>query len=49
MEDKIFTQANLVFTGHLRDNKEKGLDTSTPCTPMEQNDIEKLSVQDIAS
>ena len=45
MNDRIFTQANLEFTGRLRDNKEKGLDTSTPCTSMEHDDIEKLFKQ----
>ena len=39
MNDRVFTQANLVFIGRLRDNKEKGLDTSTPRTCM---DVEKL-------
>ena len=42
MSDRIFTQANLVFTGRLRDNKEKGLDTTSPCTSIEKEDIEKL-------
>ena len=42
MNDKLFTQANLVFTGRMRDNKEKGLDTSTPRTPMDQADVERL-------
>ena len=30
MNDKQFLQANKVFTGRLRDNKEKGLDVSMP-------------------
>ena len=30
MNDKEFLQANKVFTGRLRDNKEKGLDVSKP-------------------
>ena len=42
MNDREFTQANLVFTGRLRDNKEKGNDTSTPRTPIDQADVEKL-------
>lgn len=42
MNDHVFTQSNLVLTGHLRDNKEKGLDTAIPRSPMEKEDIEKL-------
>ena len=37
-----FTQANLVFTGRLRDNKDKGLDTSSPRTPIEKEDLQCL-------
>ena len=42
MNDWVFTQANLVLTGHLQDNKEKGLDTSAPRTSIEKDDVEKL-------
>ena len=42
MKDVEFLQANKVFTGRLRDNKEKGLDVSQPRTPMEQEDVKKL-------
>ena len=42
MNDRAFLQANKVFTGHLRDNKEKGLDTSKPRIAIEQDDMEKL-------
>ena len=45
MSDKLFTQANLVFTGRLRENKEKGLDVAQPRTSMEKEDIEKLFQQ----
>ena len=36
MNDRDFLQANLVFTGRLRDNKEKGLYTSAPRTAIEK-------------
>ena len=42
MNDREFTQANLVFTGRLRDNKDKGLDTSSPHTPIEKEDLQRL-------
>ena len=42
MNDRPFMQANLVLTGRLRDNKEKGLDVSSPRTAMEKQDVEKL-------
>ena len=42
MNDRVFTQANLVFTGRLRDNKEKGLDVSTPRVSIDKSDIENL-------
>ena len=42
MNDRIFTQANLVLTGQLRDNKEKGLDTAAPRNSIEKEDVERL-------
>ena len=42
MNDRVFTQANLVLTGRLWDNKEKGLDTLAPRTSIEKDDVEKL-------
>ena len=42
MQDQEFLQANKVFIGHLRDNKEKGLDISQPRVAMDQPDVEKL-------
>ena len=42
MQDKIFLQCNKVFTGRLRDNKEKGLDISQPREAIEKDDVEKL-------
>ena len=42
MNDRVFTQANLVLTGRLRDNKEKGLDVSAAKTSIEKHDVEKL-------
>ena len=42
MNDRIFTQANLVLTGRMRDNKDKGLDTTTPHIALEKEDLEKL-------
>ena len=42
MNDRVFTQANLVFSGCLRDNKDKGFDTTTPRIAMEKEDVEKL-------
>ena len=33
---------NRVFTGHLRDNKEKGLDVSKKRLAIDQEDIEKM-------
>ena len=37
MNDHNFLQANLVFTGRLKDNKEKDLDTTVPHTAMEKD------------
>ena len=37
MNDRTFTQANLVFNGRLRDNKEKGLDKSAPRSSLEKS------------
>ena len=42
MENSEFKQANLVFTGRMRDNKERGLDVSQPKQPIDQEDLEKL-------
>ena len=42
MNDRVFLQANKVFLGHLRDNKEKGLDISKPRQSIEKEDMEKL-------
>ena len=42
MENSEFKQANLVFTGRMRDNKEKGLDVSQPKQAIAQEDMEKL-------
>ena len=42
MENDEFKQANLVFTGHLRDNKANGLDTSQPREAIDQADMKKL-------
>ena len=42
MNDRVFTQANLIFSGCLRDNKERGLDTASPRTAIEQEDVQKL-------
>ena len=42
MNDRVFTQANLVLTGRLRDNKERGLDKLSLRSPMEKQDLEKL-------
>ena len=42
MNDHIFLQANQVFSGRLRDNKDKGLDVSKPRQTIEQEDLEKL-------
>ena len=42
MNDRIFTKANLVFNGRLRDNKEKGLDKSSPRSSLEKSDLERL-------
>ena len=42
MENKEFKQANLVLSGRMRDNKEKGLDVSQPREPMDPEDLEKL-------
>ena len=42
MNDRPFLQANKVFSGRLRDNKERGLDTSQPRQPIDQHDMEKL-------
>ena len=42
MQDQDFLQANKVFNRRLRDNKEKGLDVSHACKPIEKTDLEKL-------
>ena len=42
MNDREFTQANQVFSGRIRDNKEKGLDVSQPKEPIDKADMEKL-------
>ena len=42
MNDRVFTQANLEFTGRLRGNKDKGLDVLTPRITLEKEDLEKL-------
>ena len=42
MQDQEFMQANKVFTGRMRDNKEKGLDVSQPREAIDQQDMEKL-------
>ena len=42
MNDRVFTQANLVFSGRLRDNKDKGLDVSAPRIALDKEDLEKL-------
>ena len=42
MQDPEFLQANKVLTGRLRDNKEKGLDTSKLRPAIEKEDVEKL-------
>ena len=42
MSDRQFLQANKVFSGRLRDNKEKGFDTSKPRMAIEQEDLKKL-------
>ena len=42
MKDRVFTQANLVLTGRLRHNKDKGLDTASPRTSIEKEDVQGL-------
>ena len=42
MNDQIFLQANKVFTGRLRDNKEKGLDSAKARQAIDQEDLENL-------
>ena len=42
MNDCVFLQANKVFTGCMRDNKERGLDVSKPREAIDQADVEKL-------
>ena len=42
MRNEQFQNANAVFKGHLRDNKEKGLDESECKQPIEKFDVEKL-------
>ena len=42
MNDREFPQANRVFTGCLRDNKEKGLDKSKRRLAVDAQDMEKL-------
>ena len=42
MNDPQFLPANKVFTGRMRDNKEKGLDVSKPRQSIDQEDLQKL-------
>ena len=42
MQDQTFLQANKVFTGRMRDNKEKGHDMSQPREAIKKDDMEKL-------
>ena len=42
MRNEQSQNANAVFKGHLRDNKEKGLDESECKQPIEKFDVEKL-------
>ena len=42
MNDSVFLPANKVFTGRMRDNKEKGIDVSKPRDSIEQEDMNKL-------
>ena len=42
MNDPQFLPANKVFTGQMRDNKEKGLDVSKPRQSIDQEDLQKL-------
>lgn len=42
MRNDCFQNANRVFSGVLRDNKEKGLDTSKPKMSISPGDLEKL-------
>ena len=42
MQDQDFLQANKVFTGRMRDNKEKGLDISQKRDSILKDDMEKL-------
>ena len=42
MNDAQFLPANKVFTGRMRDNKEKGLDVSQARESIEQDDMNKL-------
>ena len=42
MNDQIFLQANKVFTGQQRDNKEKGNDKSKRCKAIDQEDMENM-------
>ena len=44
MQDLEFMQANKVFTGRLRDNKEKGHDKTQPRVAIEKEDLEKLFI-----
>ena len=42
MNDAIFLPANKVFTGRMRENKEKGLDVSKARDSIDQEDMKKL-------
>lgn len=42
MHNPIFQNANKVFYGHMRVNKQKGLDVSRPKEPISQADLEKV-------
>ena len=43
MNDRMFTQANQVFSGRIHENKEKGLGVSQPKQPIDKEDMDKLS------
>lgn len=45
MRNDAFQNANSVFTGVLRDNKEKGFDVGKPKSSISQADIDKLYEQ----
>lgn len=45
MHNDVFQNSNQVFSGVLRDNKEKGLDTSKPKSSIAKGDLDKLYKQ----